>query len=213
MRPEDLQRRRAALGLSIRQLAAHLGVSANTVHRWEKGEHAINAPGMLALALETLERNQTMTAATATRRITGRDAIDYAEATGADLNLYANAIDDARDDLDVDEARAIASEDPSLIWIDIPDHRAEIERYQIAPAPADSTCTSCGAMAAIRSAGESFCASCTEGDGASPLGYTYALQAHRLDLDLGDDSALDTAAMAAGAGMSIEEFERGRRPM
>ena len=209
--PDTLKTRRKALGLAQADLAADLGVTRETVVRWERGTMEINAARMLSLALDTLEGNQTMTTATAIRRLTGRDAVDYAEATGSDLNLYANAVDDARDDLDIDDARAIASEDPSLVWIDIPDHRAEIERYRITPAASGSACTSCSAPAVIRSAGESFCANCTEGDGASPLGYTYALQAHRLDLDLSDDSALDTAAMAAGAGMSIEEFERGRR--
>lgn len=52
-----LQARRARLGMSQAQLAAALGVSRNTVARWERDEMAMPAI-MLSLALETIERNQ-----------------------------------------------------------------------------------------------------------------------------------------------------------
>lgn len=60
--------------------------------------------------------------------ITGHDAIAYAEARGLTLNKYADPIEDARTGLDADKAREIASEDPSLIWVERIDalHRAAV---------------------------------------------------------------------------------------
>ena len=58
MTGQELRRRREALGLSQAQLAALVGVHANTVARWERGEVRIPHPGMLDLALEALERRQ-----------------------------------------------------------------------------------------------------------------------------------------------------------
>ena len=51
-------------------------------------------------------------------RLTGREAIEYAEAHGLALHKYADPIEGARDGVTVDEARDIAREDPSLIWLD-----------------------------------------------------------------------------------------------
>lgn len=56
--PAELRARRLALGLSQPQLAKQLGVSTNTVWRWESGEMRIAAPRMLALALERLEMGE-----------------------------------------------------------------------------------------------------------------------------------------------------------
>jgi transcriptional regulator with XRE-family HTH domain len=42
------------LGLSQADLAERLGVSANTIARWERGELAIQHPEMLRLALDSL---------------------------------------------------------------------------------------------------------------------------------------------------------------
>ena len=50
----DLKAQRLALGLSQRKLAEALGVSPNTVARWERGELHIAQPKMLALALAQL---------------------------------------------------------------------------------------------------------------------------------------------------------------
>jgi transcriptional regulator with XRE-family HTH domain len=50
----DLRTQRKALGLSQRKLAEALGVSTNTVARWERGELRIAQPKMLALALARL---------------------------------------------------------------------------------------------------------------------------------------------------------------
>jgi hypothetical protein len=54
-------------------------------------------------------------------RLTGFDAISYAEREGHKLNKAADRIDEGRAGLTVAEAEAIASEDPNLIYLDIPD--------------------------------------------------------------------------------------------
>ena len=61
MKPEDLRRRREALGLSQEQLARVLQVSAMTVSRWERGVNPI--PPLLPLALEALEARRRKEAA------------------------------------------------------------------------------------------------------------------------------------------------------
>jgi transcriptional regulator with XRE-family HTH domain len=50
----ELRQTRKTLGLTQAALAERLGVSANTVARWERGKLAIDHPAMLALALQTL---------------------------------------------------------------------------------------------------------------------------------------------------------------
>ena len=54
-------------------------------------------------------------------KLTGFDAIAYAEREGLLLNKAADRIDDSRHDLSVAEAEAIATEDPDLIWVEVPD--------------------------------------------------------------------------------------------
>jgi len=54
-------------------------------------------------------------------RLTGFDAISYAEREGLLLHKAGDRIDPARSDLSVAEAEAIASEDPNLIWVEVPD--------------------------------------------------------------------------------------------
>ncbi|HSH28633.1 MAG TPA: hypothetical protein VK971_01900 [Thiohalobacter sp.] len=49
--------------------------------------------------------------------ITGYDAIEYAEQHGLTLGKYADPTEDAREGLTPDEAREIAAEDPSLIYL------------------------------------------------------------------------------------------------
>ena len=51
--------------------------------------------------------------------LTGHAAIRHAEATGRTLSKYTDPTEDAREGLSADEARAIAAEDPSLIYITI----------------------------------------------------------------------------------------------
>jgi predicted ATPase/DNA-binding CsgD family transcriptional regulator/transcriptional regulator with XRE-family HTH domain len=53
--PLELFERRRALGMSQRELGAILGVRANTVARWERGDLPIGSPLLLRLALERLE--------------------------------------------------------------------------------------------------------------------------------------------------------------
>ncbi len=54
MSPSELKEARSALGLTQKELGEQLGVTANTVARWERGERTI--PEFLTLALETIER-------------------------------------------------------------------------------------------------------------------------------------------------------------
>lgn len=56
MTPADFRAFRARLGLSQTGLAAQLGVTQNTISRWERGEMEIANPTMLRLALERLEQ-------------------------------------------------------------------------------------------------------------------------------------------------------------
>lgn len=56
MKPEELKRRREALGLTQEQLARELEVTTMTVSRWERGVHDI--PNYIGLALEALEKRR-----------------------------------------------------------------------------------------------------------------------------------------------------------
>ena len=53
--PDALKRRRKSLGLTQTALAKHLGVSSNTVARWERGEMAMTLPAGIAAVLTLLE--------------------------------------------------------------------------------------------------------------------------------------------------------------
>jgi hypothetical protein len=55
---------------------------------------------------------------TRTKRISGWAAIEYAEQHDLLLNKYTDPIEDARENLTTEEAREIAREDPSLIYLD-----------------------------------------------------------------------------------------------
>lgn len=50
------------------------------------------------------------------RIITGHEAIAYAERHGGTLCKRADPTEDDRDDLTPEQARAVAAEDPSLIY-------------------------------------------------------------------------------------------------
>jgi len=54
MNGTDLRTWRVRHRLSLRALAALIGVSTNTVHRWEMGQRPV--PAMLPLALKGLEQ-------------------------------------------------------------------------------------------------------------------------------------------------------------
>lgn len=50
--------------------------------------------------------------------LTGHDAIEYAESHGLTLSKYNDPTEGAREGLSVDEARQVAREDPSLIYVE-----------------------------------------------------------------------------------------------
>lgn len=54
MTPADLRSAREDLGLSQRALAIVLGVPQSTIWRWESGEHPIQHPRILMLALQAV---------------------------------------------------------------------------------------------------------------------------------------------------------------
>ena len=56
MTPEQMKRRREALGLTQEQLARELDVTAMSVSRWERGVYPI--PQYIELALEALENRR-----------------------------------------------------------------------------------------------------------------------------------------------------------
>lgn len=79
---------------------------------------------------DTLTLETTMSTTTeAYRRLTGYDAIEYAERAGLTLSKYADPTEAARDSLTPDEAREIAAEDPSLIYVEIP-RATHVEIYE-----------------------------------------------------------------------------------
>lgn len=56
----------------------------------------------------------------ATMRFQGYDAIEVAEREGLLLSTYNSPMERAREDVSVEDARAIAKDDPSLVYIDVP---------------------------------------------------------------------------------------------
>lgn len=52
-------------------------------------------------------------------KLAGKDAIEYAAANGLLLKKHNDPLDDAREGLTPAEARKVASEDPTLIYIEI----------------------------------------------------------------------------------------------
>ena len=50
--------------------------------------------------------------------IYGQKAIDFAKKHNLVLCKYSDPVEDAREDLTVDEAEEVAKHDPSLIWIE-----------------------------------------------------------------------------------------------
>lgn len=55
-------------------------------------------------------------------KLKGIEAIEYAEANNLTLSKYTDPTEDAREGLTPAEARRVASEDPSLIWIEATEH-------------------------------------------------------------------------------------------
>jgi hypothetical protein len=54
-------------------------------------------------------------------RLTGFSAIEFAQQEGYLLNKAEDRIDEARSGLTIPEAEAIATQDPELIWLEVPD--------------------------------------------------------------------------------------------
>ena len=54
-------------------------------------------------------------------RLTGFEAIEFAEKEGLTLHKSAGRIDEGADGLSIAEAEAIADDDPDAIWLDVPD--------------------------------------------------------------------------------------------
>jgi transcriptional regulator with XRE-family HTH domain len=60
MKPDELRRRREALGMTQDDLARELGVKMMTVCRWERGVYPI--PRHIGLAIEAIEMRRKMAA-------------------------------------------------------------------------------------------------------------------------------------------------------
>lgn len=84
--------------------------------------------------------------ATTTHRLTGHDAIAYAERTGSHLDKYTDPTEEHRRGLTVTEARDVATEDPSLVYVDVPTFGAELfasQAHAIELAANTATATDC----------------------------------------------------------------------
>ena len=66
-------------------------------------------------------------------KLTGFEAIEYAEKEGLSLNKAADRVDDEQTGLTIAEAEAIAAEDPDLIWIRVPEAEYYGERKNMEP--------------------------------------------------------------------------------
>jgi hypothetical protein len=66
-------------------------------------------------------------------RLTGFDAIEFAEREGLTLNKAADRIDEAVTGMTIAEAEAIASDRPDLIWLDVPADEYYGERRNMKP--------------------------------------------------------------------------------
>ncbi len=60
MKPDELRRRREALGMTQDDLAHELGVKMMTVSRWERGVYPI--PRHISLAIEAIEMRRKVAA-------------------------------------------------------------------------------------------------------------------------------------------------------
>jgi len=69
-------------------------------------------------------------------RLSGFDAIEYAEKEGLTLNKSADTIDDGASGLSVAEAEAIADDRPELIWVDISAGEYYGEQHNLEPGTA-----------------------------------------------------------------------------
>lgn len=82
---------------------------------------------------------------TTTIRMNGRDAIIYAQAHGLTLSTHTDPTAEGRDDVTVEEARRIAIEDPSLVYLDVPVSAVERLAEEAAAAGDEALVRACGA--------------------------------------------------------------------
>lgn len=66
-------------------------------------------------------------------KLTGFEAIEFAEKEGLSLSKKADTIDNEAHNLSIAEAEAIAVEDPDLIWLIVPDEEYFGERRNMEP--------------------------------------------------------------------------------
>jgi hypothetical protein len=66
-------------------------------------------------------------------RLTGFDAIEFAEREGFTLNKSADRIDEEMSGLTIAEAEAIATDRPELIWLEVPAEEYYGERRNMEP--------------------------------------------------------------------------------
>ena len=66
-------------------------------------------------------------------KLTGFEAIEFAEKEGLPLNKAADSIDAAVEGLSIAEAEAIAADDPDLIWLVVEEQEYYGERRNMEP--------------------------------------------------------------------------------
>lgn len=66
-------------------------------------------------------------------RLTGFEAIEYAEQEGLRLSKDADSVDPGASNLSVAEAKALATERPERIWLEVPDDEYYGEPRNIEP--------------------------------------------------------------------------------
>ena len=66
-------------------------------------------------------------------RLTGFEAIEFAEKEGLKLHKHPDSIQGPRIELSIAEAKAIATDDPDLIWLDVPEDQYYGEPENLAP--------------------------------------------------------------------------------
>src|SRR4029079_1567332 len=72
-------------------------------------------------------------------RLTGFEAIEYAEKEGLTLHKTAGRIDEGADGLSGAEGEAIADDEPDAIWLDVPDDEYYGEPRNMEPGTAGTT--------------------------------------------------------------------------
>lgn len=79
-----------------------------------------HTPYCITCASKSEAQRVPASAARGRMRLTGFEAIEFAEKEGYRLNKSGDSIDDAVEGLTIAEAEAIASDNPDLVWLEIP---------------------------------------------------------------------------------------------